>query len=659
MAADIDVTFRKHFASVGKELRPEQRRVIEATLEGRKAVGLLPTGAGKSLCYWIAGKALGGTTLVISPLTALMDEQVGKLQALGCSAAALHSGIDSRVQLDELLALHGGATPSFIFVSPERLATDGFLEYVLRAARDRVKLVVIDEAHCISQWGHDFRPFYREIPPFLDAVFGAGAHPHLLALTATLGSKDVAQLCADFGIDPDRVVFSDTPLRLEIKLKVVKVADENEKDAKLWQLLEEHRTEKLLVYVDRREGKRSTEDLATVAAGKGFKTTFFHAGMTSDQKAEVIRKFKAGELTLVFATSAFGMGIDIPDIRGVVHYLLPESVEQYYQQIGRTGRDGKPSWGVLFYSDKNIEVRKRHYIKNSFPDEEEVKKAFKTLTNERVGKSTLSYFDEADDARSAFHYLLRGELVDVLGKGVQHINVFQPAKGKAVPELQALLDATSTGLLITIAKKTGRSEKEILDLVYRLLAEGKIKPARAPAKCLILKSRAAALPDDVLARIMADVAEKEAYKLGLMARFVALLDGYEDSVRLHQEIGLYLGVDKFKLGRIYETAAGVWVRSKSEVIITNLLFQRKVPFKYEEPLRVDGQDYSPDFTIEWKGRTYFWEHLGMREKERYEREWKEKEAMYRKLFPTQLITTEESAILSREVERLLAEHFKP
>lgn len=623
MAADIDVTFRKHFASVGKELRPEQRRVIEAVLEGRRALGLLPTGAGKSLCYWIAGKALSGTTLVISPLTALMDEQVAKLQALGCSAAALHSGIDSRTQLDELLALHGGATPDFIFVSPERLATDGFLEHVLRAARDRVKLVVIDEAHCISQWGHDFRPFYREIPPFLDAIFGAGAHPHLLALTATLGSKDVTQLCADFGIDPDRVVFSDTPLRLEIKLKVVKVVDENEKDAKLWRLLEEHHAEKVLVYVDRREGKRSTEELAAAAAGKGFKTTFFHAGMTSDQKAEVIRKFKADEITLVFATSAFGMGIDIPDIRGVVHYQLPEAVEQYYQQIGRAGRDGKPSWGVLLYSDKNIDVRKRYYIKNSFPDAEEVRKAFKTLTNERIGKSTLSYFDEGDDARSAFHYLLRGELVSVLGKGVQHINVFQPAKGKSVPEFQALLDATSTGLLITIAKRTGRTEKELLDLVYRLLAEGKIKPARAPAKCLILESRAAALPDDVLSRIMADVADKEAYKLGLMDRFVALLDGYEDSVRLHQEIGLYLGVDKFKLGRIYETVAGVWVRSKSEVIITNLLFHWKVPFKYEEPLRVGGQDYSPDFTIEWKGRTFFWEHLGMREKERYEQEWKE------------------------------------
>lgn len=657
MAIDFDATFRTHFASVGRMLRPEQRRVIEALLEGRKALGLLPTGAGKSLCYWIAGKALGGSTLVISPLTALIDEQVGKLQALGCSAVALHSGIDSSTQLDELLAFHDGATPDFLFVSPERLATDGFLEYVLRAARDRVKLVVIDEAHCISQWGHDFRPFYREIPPFLDAVFGAGARPHLLALTATLGSKDVTQLCADFGIDPNQVVFSDTPLRLEIELKVVKVTDENEKDTRLWQLLGNHHGEKILVYVDRRDGKRSTEALAAEAAGMGFKTTFFHAGMTSDQKAEVIRKFKSGEITLVFATSAFGMGIDIPDIRGVVHYLLPEAVEQYYQQIGRAGRDGKPSWGVLFYSDKNIEVRIRHYIKNSFPDETRVRKAFKTLTNERVGTSTLNYFDEVDDARSAFHYLLRGELVDVLGKGVQQINVFQPAKGKTVPEFQTLLNATSTGLLITVAKRMGRSEKEILDLVYRLLAEGKIKPARAPAKCLVLESRAAALPDDVLAQIMADVADKEAYKLGVMDRFVALLDGYEDSVRLHQEIGLYLGVDKFKLGRIYETAAGVWVRSKSEVIIANILFHRKVPFKYEEPLRVDGQDYSPDFTIEWKGRTVFWEHLGMRDKERYEQRWKEKEAMYRKHFPTQIITTEESAILSREVERLIAEYL--
>ena len=293
-------------------------------LDGHNTLALMPTGSGKSLCYWIAGKGLGGVTIVVFPLTALMDEQALKLRDHGCSVAVLHSGIDSRQQYQELIDLYNGATPDFIFLSPERLATDGFLEFVLKRIREKICLVAIDEAHCISQWGHDFRPFYRDIPPFLVDVFGGGTLPPILAMTATLNPKNVEQLCQDFQINSGHVFRSELLLRHEIALSVKKVVNEDEKDVLLWQTLKAHRNEKVLVYVDRVSGKRSTEELSEMALQKGFKTAFFHGPMSTDAKIEVISKFKAGELQLVFATSAFGMGINIPDIRGVIHYLLPE-----------------------------------------------------------------------------------------------------------------------------------------------------------------------------------------------------------------------------------------------------------------------------------------------------------------------------------------------
>ena len=205
-------------------MRPEQRQIIQSVLDGHNTLALMPTGSGKSLCYWIAGKGLGGVTIVVFPLTALMDEQALKLRNHGCRVATLHSGIDSRQQYQELIDLYNGVTPDFIFLSPERLATDGFLEFVLQSIREKIRLVVIDEAHCISQWGFDFRPFYQDIPPFLVHIFGGGPLPPVLALTATLNPKNVEQLCQDFQIDSGHVFRSELLLRHEIALRVKKVA---------------------------------------------------------------------------------------------------------------------------------------------------------------------------------------------------------------------------------------------------------------------------------------------------------------------------------------------------------------------------------------------------------------------------------------------------
>ncbi|OQA17516.1 MAG: ATP-dependent DNA helicase RecQ [Chloroflexi bacterium ADurb.Bin360] len=659
--ARIDQVFQAHFSNISPDarLRPIQRTVIESVLEGHNTLALMPTGSGKSLCYWVAGKALAGVTLVISPLTALMDEQAAKLEQHGCKAFVLHSGINTDKQYRELIELYNAReTPDFIFLSPERLATDGFLEFVFNNIRDRIKLVTIDEAHCISQWGLDFRPFYKEIPPFLDAVFGANAWPRILGLTATLNPVDCRQICADFGIEEAHVIRHDVLLRYEIAIRIEKVRDEDEKDERFCALLDAHRDEKVLVYVDRKHGKRSTEALCEAALAQGFKAAYFHADMTSDEKAEVIRRFRAGELLTVFATSAFGMGIDIPDIRGVIHYLLPESVEQYYQQIGRVGRDGKPSWAVLFYSDKNIEVRKTWFIERSFPDEAKIREAFAQLTASGRRRDTVNYFEQGDDAQSGYHYLVRSSVITPICKGVRELTPFEPVKGFTDPHWETYRKAARSGLLLLIAHKTGQTEREILERVYRWLAEGKLKAMRAPGKCLVIESTADTLPDALLQDILADVAKKKAHRYTLFDDFVALLDGYTNTFEFHMAIGEHLSIDRFARGRIHRTLSGDMVRSKSEVIIANILYQSGIPFVYEHPLRgPDGAIYVPDFTIEWRGRTYYWEHLGMLDTQDYWQKWERKKAWYAEHFQDQLLTTQETSTLSEETRTILASHF--
>jgi ATP-dependent DNA helicase RecQ len=655
----IDQIFRTKFSNIGPEVLPTQRKIIRSVMVGNNTLGLMPTGSGKSLCYWIAGLASGGVTLVIFPLTALMDEQAQKLESHGCKVFTLHSGIDSRMQYQELINLYNQReAPDFIFLSPERLATDGFLEFVLQSIREKIRLVVVDEAHCISQWGLDFRPFYKEIPHFLHNIFGKNPLPVVLCLTATLNPKDREQICADFHIEDRHVIRHDMLLRPSIHIQVIKVPNENAKDEQFWALLEERKAEKVLVYLDRKRGKRSTEELCAEALSRGFRAAYFHGDMSSEEKLDIIVKFKSGELLTVFATSAFGMGIDIPDIRGVVHYLLTESTEQYYQQIGRVGRDGKPSWAVLFYSDKNIDVRKTWFIEKSFPTKDQVLTSFSNLTDNKLGKRTVNYFDEGDDTQSAYHYLVRSSVITPVCKGVSSLDTFQPTKSVSLPGFDVYKKATQSGLLVLIAQRTNQTEIEILQNIYRWLAEGKLKATRSPGKCLVIESSSGNLPDELLDAIMEDVVEKKGFRMALFDEFVGLLESYTNTFKFHQRIGEYLGIDKFGRGRIHETLSGDYVRSKSEVIIANIMFQSGIPYTYELPLTApDGAYLLPDFTIACKGKIYYWEHLGMLDVEDYEKEWEFKKTLYQRNFPGQLITTQESSTLSQETRQIIGSYF--
>ncbi len=316
--------------------RPNQEAVCQAVTAGEDALLVMPTGSGKSLCYQLPGLARGGTTLVISPLIALMDDQVGKLKQLGLAAECIHSGRDRESSRQACIDYMKGNL-QFLFIAPERLRVPGFPELL---AKRKPALIAIDEAHCISQWGHDFRPDYRMLGQYLPSLRPAPA----LALTATatpLVQKDIA---AQLGLGTVKH-FIHGFRRDNIGIEVVE-AMRSQRPSLARAILLESKNRPAIVYTPTR---KQTEALAHEWS-RDFRVAGYHAGLDAQRRRKVQEEFMGGKLDVMVATTAFGMGIDKADVRTVIHTAFPGSLEGYYQEIGRAGRDGQPSRAVLMYS---------------------------------------------------------------------------------------------------------------------------------------------------------------------------------------------------------------------------------------------------------------------------------------------------------------------
>ena len=333
------------------EFRPGQRAIISNALDGRHGLVVMPTGGGKSLCYQLPALALGGLTLVVSPLIALMKDQVDSLRANGISAEFLNSSLDNSTAAAIERSAQAGAV-NLLYVAPERVVMPGFRRF-LRTLD--LKLIAIDEAHCISEWGHDFRPDYRALSE-LRAEF---PQVPVMALTATATQRVRQDIVDQLGLDPCGEFISgfDRP-NLSYRL----LPRKNSWDA-LLNLLEARSGQSVIIYC---LSRRETEDLAGRLTASGHPAAAYHAGLDADIRRLSQERFIDGEVPIVVATIAFGMGIDKPDIRLVVHYTLPKSIEGYYQETGRAGRDGMPSECVLFFSDG--EERKHDYFVNRIED---------------------------------------------------------------------------------------------------------------------------------------------------------------------------------------------------------------------------------------------------------------------------------------------------
>ncbi len=334
------------------EFRPRQAAVCQAVADGRDALVVMPTGAGKSLCYQIPGLARGGTTLVISPLVALIEDQVNRLLSRGVKAGRIHSG-RGREESRETFRSYLRGELEFLFIAPERLAVPGFAEML---KQHPPSLIAVDEAHCISHWGHDFRPDYRLVGERLEGL----KNTPIVALTATATPLVQKDICVQLKLrDPS--LFIHGFRRENLAIQVVDALPSERAD-RISAVLADPERRPAIVYAPTR---KKSEELAREL--RGLKAAAYHAGMTSADREDVSVAFLNGTSDVIVATVAFGMGIDKANVRTVVHAALPGSLESYYQEIGRGGRDGLPSQAILYhcYSD-----RKTHefFLDRDHPD---------------------------------------------------------------------------------------------------------------------------------------------------------------------------------------------------------------------------------------------------------------------------------------------------
>jgi ATP-dependent DNA helicase RecQ len=335
--------------------RPHQREIIEAALAGRDVLALLPTGGGKSLCFQVPALQRPGLTIVVSPLIALMKDQVDQLQAAGVAATYLNSTLGADEACSRLRGLHRGEF-RLLYVAPERLMLDDWRDHL---ANWNVSALAIDEAHCVSEWGHDFRPEYRQIARLRKLLPGVP----LMALTATATERVRADIVRHLQLR-DPAVFVASFNRPNLTYRVLA------KDQPLKQIIEfvrKREDESGIIYcATRAAAERTAESLA----GRGFSARAYHAGLEADERARNQERFLRDETRIICATIAFGMGINKPNVRWVIHHDLPKNIEGYYQETGRAGRDGLPADCLLLFSGGDA-AKQSHFIEQITDDHEQ------------------------------------------------------------------------------------------------------------------------------------------------------------------------------------------------------------------------------------------------------------------------------------------------
>ena len=338
------------------EFRPAQEQIISSVLAGRDTLALMPTGGGKSLTYQVPTMARKGVCIVVTPLIALMKDQVDRLRKLGISAVAIHSGMSySKIDIALDNCVYGDV--KFLYIAPERLATETFR---LRVQRMNVSLLAVDEAHCISQWGYDFRPSYlriAEVRKMLPEV-------PILALTASATDMVTKDIMKHLGFKEEHIIRSSFA-RPNLSYAVRHTDDKNEQLLRIVNNV----TGSGIVYMQSREG---CEQVATFLQENGISASYYHAGLPHAEREIRQEEWTSGKTRIVVATNAFGMGIDKADVRFVVHYTMSDSLESYYQEAGRAGRDGKRSYAVMLVASNDSSRISKHFS-DEFPPLEQIK----------------------------------------------------------------------------------------------------------------------------------------------------------------------------------------------------------------------------------------------------------------------------------------------
>ena len=344
--------------------RPKQREIIDAVLAGRDTLALMPTGGGKSLTYQVPALMSEGLTIVVTPLIALMKDQVDRLRKLGIPAVAVHSGMDSR-KIEIALDNCAYGDVKLLYIAPERLATEAFR---VRLRNMRVSIIAVDEAHCISQWGYDFRPSYLRIAE----LRAMQPEATMLALTASATDIVARDIMHHLGFAEHNIIRTSFA-RPNLSYVVRRVDDKMEHLLRVVRNVEGSG----IIYVRTREG---CEQLCEKLRAEGESVSFYHAGLPSMERSLRQDEWVAGKVRIIVATNAFGMGIDKADVRFVLHYSMCDSLEAYYQEAGRAGRDGKRSYAVLLYSTDDAD-RIVRLFKAEFPPLQDIKRIYEQVMN--------------------------------------------------------------------------------------------------------------------------------------------------------------------------------------------------------------------------------------------------------------------------------------
>lgn len=367
-------TLQKYFGF--QEFREGQGEVVESVLAGNDTVVVMPTGGGKSLCYQLPALMKEGVTVVVSPLIALMKDQVDALQSRNISAVFINSSISLEEQRERINALRNGQT-KIVYVAPERFRSQHFVE-TLKSLK--VSLFAVDEAHCISQWGHDFRPDYLKLKQVVEEI----GRPQVLALTATATPYVRADIIEQLSLK-NPLAFVSGFDRPNLTIDVVHTQKEKEKIESVKNLARENKGSGI-IYTSTR---KSVEGVTAKLGSAGLSVVGYHAGMTDDERSKAQDEFMSGKIQLIVATNAFGMGIDKADIRFVFHFNFPSSIEAYYQEIGRAGRDGLPASCILLfnYADKRTQD---FFIEGSYPTPDVIQSVYRALVSTDLKQIELS-----------------------------------------------------------------------------------------------------------------------------------------------------------------------------------------------------------------------------------------------------------------------------